>query len=64
MLSVTADELHRQRREVRRTVQRGDAVALTFRGKAYGYVVSAEQWERAEEALAWYEAAEREAEAA
>lgn len=44
MGSMTAEEMQRRPLALRHAVQRGEAVALTFRGKPYGYVVPADQW--------------------
>lgn len=45
MPTLSAYEMQREPALVRRAVQYdGQVVALTFRGKPYGYVVPADQW--------------------
>lgn len=44
MPSMTAEEVNDKPMTLRHAVQDGEIVALTFRGKPYGYVVPADQW--------------------
>ena len=45
MPSMSAKEMQRDPMNLRHTVQHdGEIVALTFRGKPYGYVVPADRW--------------------
>lgn len=45
METMTADDLRTQRRPLRRAVQSGKVVEVTFHGKPYAYVVPADQYE-------------------
>lgn len=45
MPSMTAQEATWRPGQLRHAVQDGEVVALTFRGKPYGYVVPADQWD-------------------
>lgn len=45
--------------ELRHAVQDGQHVSVTFRANTYGKVVPQAWYEKASEALRWYEAAER-----
>lgn len=44
MSSMTAQEATWRPMQLRHAVQDGAVVALTFRGKPYGYVVPADRW--------------------
>lgn len=44
MSEMSAREATWRPMQLRHAVQRGETVALTFRGKTYGYVVPADQW--------------------